>query len=147
LPKEIYQSDPISLPEVKKLLLDRAHEDELSYMQRIALEHAQLVTRISVEDSKYLVDTFIEKYRLSDKGAITLANFMPNTIDEIRQLLGKDAISMETETIEEILNELSNIKLLDDKEKYIDLDKLDNAEEAEEEKEIDESEIPEDLLK
>jgi DNA-directed RNA polymerase subunit F len=146
LPKEIYQSDPISLPEVKKLLLDRAQEDELSYMQRIALEHAQLVTRISVEDAKYLVDTFVEKYRLSDKGAITLANYMPTTIDEIRQLLGKDAISMETETIEEILSELSNIKLLDDKEKYIDIDDTETAEEAEDEKEIDESEIPEDLL-
>jgi len=146
LPKEIYQSDPISLPEVKKLLLDRAQEDELSYMQRIALEHAQLVTRISVEDAKHLVDTFIEKFRLSDKGAITLANYMPNTIDEIRQLLGKDAISMETETIEEILNELSNIKLLDDKEKYINIDELDNAKEAEDEKEIDESDIPKDLL-
>ena len=71
---------------------------------------------------------------------------MPTTIDEIRQLLGKDSISMETETIEEILNELSNIKLLDDKEKYINIDDKDNAEEAEDGKEIDQSEIPEDLL-
>lgn len=146
MPKEIYRSEPISLPEVKKLLLDRALEEDLSYMQRIALEHAQLVTRINVEDAKNLIDTFVEKYRLSDRGAITLANYMPTTIDEIRQLLGKDAISMETETIEEILNELSNIQLLDDKEKYIDIDRLDNAEEADDEKEIDESEIPEDLV-
>lgn len=146
MPKEIYRSDPISLPEVKKLLLDRSKEEELSYMQRIALEHAQIVSRISDEDAKRLVDIFVEKYRLSDNGAITLANYMPNTIDEIRQLLGKDAISMETETIEEILSELSNIKLLDDKEKYIDIDKLEIAEEAEEEKNIDESQIPEDLL-
>ena len=145
MPKEIYRSDPISLPEVKKLLLDRSKEEELSYMQRIALEHAQIVTRISDVDAKKLVDIFIEKYRLSNNGAIALANYMPDTIDEIRQLLGKDAISMETETIEEILNELSNIKLLDEKEKYIDLDKLERAEEAEEEKEIDETQIPEDL--
>ena len=144
MPKEIYRSDPISLPEVKKLLLDRSKEEELSYMQRIALEHAQIVARITDEDAKRLIDIFIEKYRLSNNGAITLANYMPNTVDEIRQLLGKDAISMETETIEEILNELSNIKLLDDKEKYIDLDKLERAEEADEEKEIDESQIPKD---
>ena len=145
MPKEIYRSDPISLPEVKKLLLDRSKEEELSYMQRIALEHAQIVARITDEDAKRLIDIFVEKYRLSNNGAITLANYMPNTIDEIRQLLGKDAISMETETIEEILNELSNIKLLDDKEKYIDIDKLERAEEAEEEKEVDDSQIPEDL--
>ncbi len=146
MPKEIYRSDPISLPEVKKLLLERSKEEELSYMQRIALEHAQIVARISEEDAKRLIDIFVEKYRLSDNGAITLANYMPDTIDEIRQLLGKDAISMETETIEQILGELSNIKLLDDKEKYIDLDKLEHAEEAEEEKEVDETQIPEDLL-
>ncbi|OLS23315.1 MAG: hypothetical protein HeimC2_27170 [Candidatus Heimdallarchaeota archaeon LC_2] len=145
MPKEIYRSDPISLPEVKKLLLDRSKEEELSYMQRIALEHAQIVARITDVDAKKLIDIFIEKYRLSNNGAITLANYMPDTIDEIRQLLGKDAISMETETIEEILNELSNIKLLDEKEKYIDLDKLVQAEEAEEEKEVDESQIPKDL--
>lgn len=145
MPKKIYQSEPISLPEVKKLLFNRAKEGELSYMQRIALEHAQLVSRISAEDSNKLIETLVEKYRLSDKGAITLANYMPDSIDEIRQLLGKDAASIETETLQSILDELSTISLLDEKERFMDLDKIENEALSEEEKEIDEEMIPEDL--
>ena len=61
MPKEIYESDPISVPEVRKILLDRAMEGEdLSYMQRIALEHAQLTSRISSDVAKKLVDDLAE---------------------------------------------------------------------------------------
>lgn len=145
MPKKIYQSEPISLPEVKKLLFDRAKEGELSYMQRIALEHAQLVSRITSEDAKKLIETLEEKYELSANGAITLANYMPDTVDEIRQLLGKDAISKETETLESILEELNSINILDEKERFIDLDKLEDEALSEQQKEIDEELIPEDL--
>ncbi len=64
MPKEIYQSEPISLPEVKDLLIKRSHDgEELSYMQRIALEHAQLVSRISAETSQQLMTELIEKFQ------------------------------------------------------------------------------------
>ena len=71
VPKEIYHSEPISIPEVKQLLIARAKDgDELSYMQRIALEHAQLVTKISAESAKSLIEELMEKFRLSDKAAL-----------------------------------------------------------------------------
>lgn len=146
MPKEIYEHEPISLPEVKKLLIKRARDgEELSYMQRIALEHAQLVSRIASEVAVKLIEDLIEKFRLSNKAAITLANFMPDTIDEIRQLLGKDATMMETETLNEILILLLAAEKLDEKEKQIDIDALSTEDVQEEEKEIDESMIPEDL--
>lgn len=147
MPKEIYHSTPISLPEVKKLLIERAKEGELSYMQRIALEHAQLVSRISSENSKKLFDDLIEKFRLSDKAAITLANYMPDTIDEVRQLIGKEATTMETETIEEILSILNAIDRLSEQEKFVDIDELEQTSEESDEndKGLDESLIPEDL--
>ncbi|MHA2248705.1 MAG: hypothetical protein ACXAD7_00010 [Candidatus Kariarchaeaceae archaeon] len=146
MPKEIYQSEPISLPQVKKLLVNRAQEgDELSYMQRIALEHAQLVSRISAESAEKLVNDLIEKFRLTDKASITLANFIPDNVDEIRQLLGKEASTMETETLEEILEVLLAVEKLDEKEKQIDIDELESKAKEEVEKEIDESMIPEDL--
>jgi len=151
MPKEIYNSEPISLPEVRNLLLQRAKEgEELSYMQRIALEHAQLVARISSDDAKLLIDLLREKFRISEQGLITLVNFMPDTIDEIRQLLGKDAITMETETLYVILEELLKVERLDEAKKKSELEELDaeddDDDELEDEKEIDESMIPEDLL-
>jgi DNA-directed RNA polymerase subunit F len=144
LPKKIYHSEPISVPEVRELLIERAKEgEELSYMQRIALEHAQLTSRISAEVSRTLIEDLKESFRISDKGCITLANFIPDTVDEIRQLLGKEASTLETETLEQILEKLLAVEKLDDEERYIDIDELD---EEPEEKEIDESMIPEDLL-
>ncbi len=147
--EEIHHSEAISIAEVKQILLDRLEESgELSYMQRLALEHAQLVSRTSADVAKKLVDDLIEKFRLSTKGAITLANFLPDTIDEIRQLLGKEAIMMETETVEEILNTLSMVERLSKKDKErIDKENIveEEKEVIDEDKEIDESMIPEDL--
>jgi len=147
MPKEVYHSDPISIPEVRELLIERAKEgEELSYMQRIALEHAQLVSRISAEKSKELIDELIEKFRISSKGAITLANFIPTTVDETRQLLWKEALSMETETLEEILELVMRTELLEEATKTKQLADLEEiTEEAEEEKEVDDSMIPDDL--
>ena len=114
-------------------------------MQRIALEHAQLVTKISDKSAKSLIEELMEKFRLTDKAAITLANFMPNTIDEIRQLLGKEIVAMETETVEEILESLLAVELLDEAEKTIDIDEIEGVPAEDEEKEVDESMVPEDL--
>jgi DNA-directed RNA polymerase subunit F len=147
LPKEIYESDPISIPEVRELLLARAKEgDELSYMQRIALEHAHLTSRVTSEVAENLVRELMEKFRITKKGAITLANFIPDTTDEIKLLLGKEAGSFEQETFLEIKDTLVKVELLDESQRMMDLDSIEDSEfEEKEDKEIDESMIPEDL--
>lgn len=146
LPKEINESEPISIPQVRELLIQRAKDgDELSYMQRIALEHAQLTSRISATAAENLVSELVEKFRISNKGAITLANFIPSTVDEIKQLLGKEA-TFETDTFDEILQVLLSVDYLDESEREIDIDALDEESDLEtEEKDLDESMIPEDL--
>ncbi|MHA2501750.1 MAG: hypothetical protein ACXAE3_02585 [Candidatus Kariarchaeaceae archaeon] len=147
--KEIHESDPISIPEVRQLLLDRAKEgEELSYMQRIALEHATLTSRVSSDVARRLIDEFMAKFSLTKKGAITLANFLPNTVDEIKVLLGKEAGNFEQETFEEMLNILLQADTLTEDERAQDLMELDEEEEEEEDlddKEMDDSMIPEDL--
>ena len=147
MPEEIHYSEPISLPEVRELLLKRLQEtDDLSYVQRIALEHAQLVARVESDKAIELIDELVEKFRISNKGAITLANYMPDTIDEIRQLLDKDATLMETETIQEILETLSSVDRLSakDKEKSMQIANM-NDDIIDEDVETDKSVIPEDL--
>lgn len=147
MPKEIHESTAISIPEVRELLLARGREGELSYMQRLALEHAQLVTRINSKNAKTLIATLEEKFQISHNGAITLANYIPDNVHEIRQLLGKEAMTKETETLEEILNTLNGVEKIDKKE-LVDLDDLDNELDADfdqEEKVIDESMIPDDI--
>lgn len=148
MPKEIYESDPISVPEVRKILLDRAMEGEdLSYMQRIALEHAQLTSRISSDVAKKLVDDLMKTFSMTKKSAITLANFIPNNIEELKVLLGKEAGNYEQESFDKMLEKLNGLKLLTIDQIEKELKEIDDerAKSEEENKEIDESMIPEDL--
>ena len=148
MPKEIYESDPISVPEVRKILLDRAMEGEdLSYMQRIALEHAQLTSRISSDVAKKLVDDLIKTFSMTKKSAITLANFIPNNIEELKVLLGKEAGNYEQESFDKMLEKLNGLKLLTIDQIEKELKEIDDerAKSEDENKEIDESMIPEDL--
>lgn len=148
MPKEIYESDPISVPEVRKILLDRAMEGEdLSYMQRIALEHAQLTSRISSDIAKKLVDDLMKTFSMTKKSAITLANFIPNNIEELKVLLGKEAGNYEQESFDKMLEKLNGLKLLTIDQIEKELKEIDDerAKSEEENKEIDESMIPEDL--
>ena len=148
MPKEIYESDPISVPEVRKILLDRAMEGEdLSYMQRIALEHAQLTSRISSDSAKKLVDDLMKTFSMTKKSAITLANFIPNNIEELKVLLGKEAGNYEQESFDKMLEKLNGLKLLTIDQIEKELKEIDDerAKSEEENKEIDESMIPEDL--
>ena len=148
MPKEIYESDPISVPEVRKILLDRAMEGEdLSYMQRIALEHAQLTSRISSDVAKKLVDDLVKTFSMTKKSAITLANFIPNNIEELKVLLGKEAGNYEQESFDKMLEKLNGLKLLTIDQIEKELKEIDDerAKSEEENKEIDESMIPEDL--
>lgn len=148
MPKEIYESDPISVPEVRKILLDRAMEGEdLSYMQRIALEHAQSTSRISSDVAKKLVDDLMKTFSMTKKSAITLANFIPNNIEELKVLLGKEAGNYEQESFDKMLEKLNGLKLLTIDQIEKELKEIDDerAKSEEENKEIDESMIPEDL--
>ncbi len=120
MPKEIHSSIPVSIPEVRELLLARKKEmereqEELSYMQMVALDHALLVSKISAENAKNLVENLMTTFNISDKGAITLANYMPDTIDEIRALLDPESKTMETETLEKILEMLNAVPRLEKK--------------------------------
>ena len=148
MPKEIYESDPISVPEVRKILLDRAMEGEdLSYMQRIALEHAQLTSRISSDVAKKLVDDLMKTFSMTKKSAITLANFIPNNIEELKVLLGKEAGNYEQESFDKMLEKLNGLKLLTIDQIEKELKEIDDerAKSEDENKEIDESMIPEDI--
>lgn len=148
MPKEIYESDPISVPEVRKILLDRAMEGEdLSYMQRIALEHAQLTSRISSDVAKKIVDDLMKTFSMTKKSAITLANFIPNNIEELKVLLGKEAGNYEQESFDKMLEKLNGLKLLTIDQIEKELKEIDDerAKSEDENKEIDESMIPEDL--
>ena len=84
---------------------------------------------------------------MTKKSAITLANFIPNNIEELKVLLGKEAGNYEQESFDKMLEKLNGLKLLTIDQIEKELKEIDDerAKSEDENKEIDESMIPEDL--
>ncbi len=149
MPKEIHSSIPVSIPEVRELLLARKrdaekNDEELTYMQSVALDHANLISKISADIARELVEDLMNTFNISDKGAITLANYLPDTIDEARVLLDPESKTMETEVLEQIVAKIMSVPRLD-KDKMEEDENLKEEFFDEPDKEMPED-IPEDLL-
>lgn len=146
MPKEIHSSKPITIAEAYELLWDREKDavalgKELSYMQKEAMDHARFTTRSSGEDARKFVEFLTDTLKISQLGAISLANTLPNTIDEIRQILDVEGRKMDTEIIEKILSKIEKIDRLEnipEETKYIEEEYL-------EEKEVNPAIIPDDI--
>ena len=84
MPKEIVDKEPLSLPEVVTIFNKRKKASELNYLQRIALEHAQRSSQITGRQARALIKKLMTEFEISEKIAINIVNFMPETIDEMR---------------------------------------------------------------
>ncbi len=109
--KKVYESKRITLPEALAYLRERLEEDEeeASYYQRIALEHAQEFSKLPAKHARILVEKLIEDFRLSEVSAISIVNVLPDTIDELRAVLGSEGRPLTTDTLYEMLNAISEV--------------------------------------
>ena len=146
MPKEIHSSYAISIPTAKKLLKKReedawSQKEELSYIQKEALDHAIAASRCDAKDAEMLIVDLKKDFKLSNLNAITLSNILPNTIDEVRQLTSPDSKKMNTETIQAILDRVLKVKTITKVEKTI----TSEEEFHFEEKEVNPNQVPSDL--
>jgi DNA-directed RNA polymerase subunit F len=107
MPKEIISKKPVSFPEVVTIFNNRKKEDELNYLQRIALEHAQSSSKTTSSKSKKIVKTLISQFELPEMIAISIANFYPETVDELRIFLQDASRVYSTEELFSILDILA----------------------------------------
>jgi DNA-directed RNA polymerase subunit F len=110
MPKETVSKKPVSFPEVVSIFNKRKKEGELNYLQRIALEHAQLSSKTIGSKAKSLVKKLMSKFELSEEIAIHIVNFYPETIDEIRIFLQDASRVYTTEELQDILDLLIESK-------------------------------------
>ena len=145
MPREITNKSPVTIAEARELLVERSEADELSYLQRGALEHAHITAKVSADIAKELTKILVSRYRIELDNAITLVNILPNNIDELRQLLS-DTSKYPTEIIEDIL-EL--IKLIEEEKPISEKfhtplsEEILKEKETDEEDEEDEEDLPE----
>ncbi|NHJ47763.1 MAG: hypothetical protein FK733_08245 [Asgard group archaeon] len=110
MPKETVSKKPASFPEVVLIFNKRKKEGELNYLQRIALEHAQLSSKTTGAKAKSLVKKLMTKFELSEDIAIHIVNFYPETIDELRIFLQDASRVYTTDELHAILDLLVESK-------------------------------------
>jgi DNA-directed RNA polymerase subunit F len=104
MPKEIISEEEVTLPQVKKLLAQRAKEGELSFQQSITLEHASSFSRMAPAVAIKLVERLLKGFGLNRAQAVQIVNIAPVTVEELRSILDTKSASLTNEQMVEIVD-------------------------------------------
>ena len=90
MPRDVLDKKPITISEAMRILQQRSEEAELSYWQRVAYEHAMQNARIEPEESREILQKLLKEFKLSELSAFTIANILPPSPEELKDLLQKE---------------------------------------------------------
>ena len=112
MPRKIVSKSPISNPEALKIMQDREDSQEMSYLQKSALEQFFQCSRVDVKDVPKISKKLIKDYNITEKGAIFLINSMPKLVEEMEMLLQGEVLDeLIDEDYEKILEFLNQFRL------------------------------------
>lgn len=99
----IIELKPVGMPEAKKIMASREKKKELSYEQKIALEHLNKFTKLSPADAEKFLEELSQVLRMSDETMIKILDLMPQNPDELRMIFAREKFSLKEEEIKKIL--------------------------------------------
>ena len=95
----------VSLAEVKNILKKTSKDrKELSYEQRIALEHAQKFAKLPVKKTQDLIKELSKHENLEEVHAYKIADMLPTTNDDVKAIFAKERYTPSEGDIKNILN-------------------------------------------
>ncbi|MBR3410822.1 MAG: hypothetical protein IKG94_08660 [Candidatus Methanomethylophilaceae archaeon] len=94
----------VTLAEIKKLLLEESDKRELLTSQKAALDHAQAVSYLSVEDTQSIVEEVSKLDKVTDRIAIKIADILPKYPNDVRAIFYKERVELTADDIQEILD-------------------------------------------
>lgn len=106
--KKTLDSEPIPLAKVKEILEDFSMDHELNYEQNLTLDHVTKFRKLSLEDSKKLIEELEEM--LKYKHAVRIADLMPEDLSDLRLMFAKERVPLKKEDMEKILEILSKYR-------------------------------------
>ena len=93
----------VSLAEVKNLLEKEAKKRELSYEQKLALEHAKHFAKLGVTKAKQMADQLMKIERIIEPFAYKIVDILPMHPDEVRAIFAKERFTLEDKEIKKII--------------------------------------------
>jgi DNA-directed RNA polymerase subunit F len=95
----------ISLSEVKNILKKIEKErNELTYEQRIALEHANKFSKFTTQKVKELIDDLMKLEFIEEAHIYKILDLLPKTDEDIKTIFAKERINIDDDKINKILN-------------------------------------------
>jgi DNA-directed RNA polymerase subunit F len=93
----------VSLAEVKNLLEKEGKKRELTYEQKLALEHAKHFSKIGVTKAKMMVEELCKLERITEPFANKIVDILPMHPEEVRAIFAKERFTLEEDEIKKIL--------------------------------------------
>ena len=99
MPQERY----LTLAEVKEILEEESKHRDLTNDQKIALDNATKVAKISAEDARKLVKELKEFDFISDPVAVKVADLLPTQPEDVRVLFAKERLILDKKQVDALL--------------------------------------------
>jgi len=100
---KVVDTKPVGMPEAKKVMTSREKDKELTYEQKLALEHLKKFTKLKPTESKKFLEELSEVLRMSEETKTQILNLLPKTPDELRMIFTRENFSLKDEEIKKIL--------------------------------------------
>ena len=102
----------LTISEVKNILKKIEKErNEISYEQRIALDHANKFAELPTQKIKGLIKELMELDYIEESHVYKLVDLLPDTNDDIKTIFAKERINLNDDKINDILNIINKYKL------------------------------------
>ncbi|MCS7120160.1 MAG: RNA polymerase Rpb4 family protein [Nitrososphaerota archaeon] len=107
--RRLIKTQPISIPQVKKIL-QSIGEENLDQFQRRSLDYAIKFSKIDAASAESLLEELKKEALMEEEEAIQIINCMPKSIEELRVFLAGGRKIIETSKLELILNLLDKYR-------------------------------------
>ncbi|MBC7128464.1 MAG: RNA polymerase [Thermoplasmatales archaeon] len=98
------------ISEIKDILSKISSKRELNREQKIALEHSEKVSSISIKEGRELVEELMKIGRINEKQACKIADLLPVEKDEVVAIFAKETYMPSDEEINKIIELVKKYK-------------------------------------
>ncbi len=97
----------VSIPEVKEVLEGVQGSRELTYEQKLALEHSTYSTKTDPKNAGKLIDDLKKNERITDTIAFKIVEIWPSHVDDVKAILAKERFTLKEDEVEAIIKLVS----------------------------------------
>ncbi len=100
---KVRETRPVGMSEAKKIMTSVEKKKELSYEQKIALEHLNKFTKIEQADADKFLEEMSKVLRMSPETMVKILDLAPQNPDELRMVFAREKFSLKEDEVKRIL--------------------------------------------